>query len=68
LNDFIALSIIRKTGADLPQSALPQAPVTDDGYTPRPVRQGVRRSLATTLRTTASLERRWADRLDPAVA
>ncbi|WP_270888612.1 hypothetical protein [Pedococcus sp. 5OH_020] len=66
MNDLIALSIIRSTSASgLAQSALPQAAVTDDGYAPAPNGATVRRSLATTLRSVASLERRWADRLDP---
>jgi hypothetical protein len=32
----------------------------------RPSRQVLRRSLAAALRSVASVERRWADRLDPA--
>jgi hypothetical protein len=64
MNDFIALSITRMAGASEARSALPQAPVVDDGYTPRPA-QVVRRSLAATLRTAAAVEHRWANRLDP---
>ena len=67
MNDFIALSITRTIGnASEARSALPDAPVVDDGYTPRPAGQVVRRSLATTLRTAAAAEHRWANRLDPA--
>ncbi|QGN57823.1 hypothetical protein [Nostocoides sp. HKS02] len=66
MNDFIALSITRSIGdASEARSALPHAPVVDDGYAPRPAR-AVRRSLATTLRTAAAVEHRWANRLDPA--
>jgi hypothetical protein len=70
MNDFIALSIIRThPGATTPaQSALPNAPVVDDGVTARPAGRVVRRSVATTLRSAASLEHRWANRLDPAAA
>lgn len=64
MNDFIALSITRMAGAGEAQSALPQAPVVDDGYAPGPPRV-VRRSLASTLRTAAAVEHRWANRLDP---
>lgn len=46
-------------------SALPDAPVVDDGY--RAGRSGtVRRSLASTLRAAAATAARWAHRLDPA--
>jgi hypothetical protein len=38
----------------------------DDGYHPRPAAQVVRRSLASTLRSAAAVEHRWANRLDPA--
>ena len=59
MNDFIALSIIRTTsGAGLARSAMPSAAI-------RPARRGLRRSVASTLRTTAALEHRWAERLDP---
>lgn len=69
MSDYIALTTIRN-GSWEATSALPDAPVVDDGYeatpataaTPRPVR----RSLAATLRAVARVERRWADRLDPA--
>ncbi|HEV7196620.1 MAG TPA: hypothetical protein VGN19_11825 [Pedococcus sp.] len=67
MNDFIALSIIRTiSGATDAQSALPNAPVVDDGFTPRPARQVMRHSLAATLRSAAAVEHRWANRLDPA--
>jgi hypothetical protein len=69
MNDFIALSIIRTHPVAAPaQSALPNAPVVDDGVTARPAGRVVRRSVATTLRSAASLEHRWANRLDPAAA
>ena len=64
MSDYIALSIIR--GSVEAGSALPGAPVVDDGS--RPARQSVRRSIATTLRSAATIERRLADRLDPAPA
>jgi hypothetical protein len=66
MSDYIALSIIR--GSVEAGSALPGAPVVDDGLGSRPVRRSVRRSLATTLRSAATVERRLADRLDPAPA
>ena len=67
MNDFIALSFIRTTArANDAQSALPNAPVVDDGFHPRPAGQVVRRSIATTLRSAAAVEHRWANRLDPA--
>jgi len=66
MSDYIALSIIRGNASEA-QSAQPGAPVVDDGYSPRPARRPVRRSLASTLRSVASVEHRLADRLDPAV-
>lgn len=66
MSDYIALSVIRGNASEA-QSALPGAAVVDDGYTPRPARRPVRRSLAATLRSAASVEHRLADRLDPAV-
>ena len=67
MNDFIALSFIRTiAGTSDARSALPNAPVVDDGYTPRPTRQVMRQSLAATLRSAAAVEHRWANRLDPA--
>jgi hypothetical protein len=67
MSDYIALTINRTSEGSLAQSALPGAPVVDDGLRVRPVRP-VRRSLAATLRAAASAERRWADRIDPACA
>jgi hypothetical protein len=66
MSDYIALTINSNAGASLARSAGPDAPVVDDGFDSRPARRTVRRSLATTLRSTAAVERRWADRLDPA--
>jgi len=63
MSDHIALTAVHLAGSEA-RSARPDAPVVDDGYAERPARP-VRRSLATTLRTVASVERRWADRLDP---
>jgi hypothetical protein len=63
MSDYIALTAVRLASSEA-LSARPDAPVVDDGYVERPARQ-VRRSLAATLRTVASVERRWADRLDP---
>jgi hypothetical protein len=70
MSDYIALTINRTAEASLAQSALPGAPVVDDGFRERPARavRPVRRSLAATLRAAASAERRWADRIDPACA
>jgi hypothetical protein len=67
MSDYIALTINSNAGAALAQSALPDAPVIDDGHSQRPARRPVRRSLATTLRSVAAVERRLADVLDPAV-
>jgi hypothetical protein len=67
MNDYVALTAIRGLDPDA-QSARPDAPVVDDGASPRPARRTVRRSLATTLRSAALVERRWADRLDPVAA
>lgn len=71
MNDFIALTTIRRGGVSEALSARPDAPVVDDGYAAKPAPvaaapRGVRRSLAATLRAAAKVERRWADRLDPA--
>lgn len=66
MNDLVALSINRSSHGGLAQSALPDAPVVEDGPAGRPARP-VRRLLATALRATASTERRWAERLDPSV-
>ena len=66
MSDYIALTINSNAGAALAQSAQPGAPVVDDGVRTGPARQAVRRSFATTLRSTASVQRRWADRIDPA--
>jgi hypothetical protein len=65
MSDYVALPAVRSAAQDV-LSARPDAPVVDDGWRPRPARRTVRRSLATTLRTAAQAERRWADRLDPA--
>jgi len=65
MSDYIALTINSNAGAALARSARPDAPVVDDGVSTRPARRTVRRSLATTLRGTASVQRRWANRLDP---
>ena len=67
MSDYIALTAVHLAGSEA-RSARPDAPVVDDGYTERPDRgtRPVRRSLAATLRSVASVERRWADRLDPA--
>lgn len=67
MSDYIALVINRIPESTLAQSALPNAPVVDDGFRVRPARP-VRRSLAATLRAAATVERRWAERLDPACA
>ena len=67
MSDYLALTINSNAGAALARSARPDAPVVDDGPRPRPARRPVRRSLATTLRSVAAVERRLADRLDPAV-
>ena len=67
MSDYIALTINSNAGAALAQSARPDAPVVDDGLSTRPARRTVRRSFATTLRSTATVQRRWADRIDPAV-
>ena len=66
MSDYIALPIVRSAAQDV-LSAQPDAPVVDDGWSPRPARRPVRRSLASTLRSAARAEHRWADRLDPAV-
>jgi hypothetical protein len=66
MSEHIALTAIR--GIQDAQSARPWAPVVDDGFSPRPARRTVRRSVAATLRLAAVVERRWADRLDPAAA
>jgi hypothetical protein len=66
MSDYIALTINSNAGAALARSARPDAPVVDDGASTRPARRSVRRSLAVTLRSTAAVERRLADRLDPA--
>lgn len=68
MSDYLALAINSRGKDGLAQSALPDAPVVDDGRAERPVRttRPVRRSLAATLRSAARVERRWADRLDPA--
>ena len=66
MSDYIALTINSNAGAALARSATPDAPVVDDGFTTRPARGTVRRSFATTLRSSASVQRRWADRIDPA--
>ena len=66
MSDYIALTINSNAGTALAQSAQPGAPVVDDGVRTRPARRTVRRSFATTLRTTASVQHRWADRIDPA--
>jgi hypothetical protein len=65
MSDYIALTAVRGATQDV-LSARPGAPVVDDGWSPRPARRTVRRSLASTLRSAALVERRWADRLDPA--
>jgi hypothetical protein len=64
MNDLIALHIV-SSGTEA-QSARPGAPVVPDEVGAHRSRQSVRRALAATLRTAASAERRWADRLDPA--
>ncbi|HET8768983.1 hypothetical protein RKE38_12720 [Phycicoccus sp. M110.8] len=66
MSDYLALTTIRLNGSEA-TSALPGAPVVDDGWHPAPVAAArpVRRSVAATLRAAASVERRWADRLDP---
>ena len=66
MSDYIALTINSNAGAALARSARPDAPVVDDGFSTRPARGTVRRSFATTVRSTASVQRRWADRIDPA--
>ncbi|SDO71931.1 hypothetical protein SAMN04489867_0406 [Pedococcus dokdonensis] len=68
MSDYIALTINSNAGASLARSARPDAPVVDDGFTTRPSRRAVRSSFATTLRTAAAAQRRWADRIDPACA
>jgi hypothetical protein len=66
MNDLIALNLIH-TAASEARSARPGAPVVPDLEAARaPSRQLLRRSAAAVLRTTSSMERRWADRLDPA--
>lgn len=66
MNDLIALNVIHTRAVEA-QSARPDAPVVwDEVPADRPSRQVLRRSLAAALRTVASVERRWADRLDPA--
>jgi len=64
MNDFVALSVIRGQASEA-GSARPGAPVVDDAVAVRRSRGALRRSLATTLRVTATVERRLADRLDP---
>lgn len=66
MSDYIALTINSNAGGALARSARPDAPVVDDGPGAGPARRSVRRSLAVTLRNAAALERRLADRLDPA--
>jgi hypothetical protein len=66
MNDFVALSVIRGQASEA-RSARPDAPVVDDAAGVRHSGDTLRRSLATTLRITAAVERRLADRLDPAV-
>jgi hypothetical protein len=63
MSEYIALTAVHLAGSEA-RSARPDAPVVDDGRAHRAARP-VRRSLASTLRTVASVERRWADRLDP---
>lgn len=67
MSDYLALTTIRHHRSEA-ASALPGAPVVDDGWRPAPLATArpVRRSVAATLRAAASVERRWADRLDPA--
>jgi hypothetical protein len=65
MSDHLALTTIRHHRSEA-ASALPGAPVVDDGWRPAPATRPVRRSLAATLRAAASVEHRWADRLDPA--
>ncbi len=64
MSDFVALAAVHGA-SEAVLSARPDAPVVDDGWSPRPARRSVRRSLASTLRSAAQTERRWADRLDP---
>jgi hypothetical protein len=66
MSDYIALTINSNAGAALARSARPDAPVVDDGAGTSPARRPVRRSLASSLRSVAAVERRLADRLDPA--
>jgi len=58
MSDFVALAVVRGASEDV-LSARPDAPVVDDGWSPRPARRSVRRSLASTLRSAAQTERRW---------
>jgi hypothetical protein len=66
MSDYIALTINSNAGASGARSARPDAPVVEDGLSTRPDRRPVRRSLATSLRAAAAVERRLADRFDPA--
>jgi hypothetical protein len=63
MHDLVALSIIQGQASEA-RSARPDAPVVADAVGGRRS-HGLRRSLATTLRTAATAERRFADRLDP---
>jgi len=66
MSDYIALTINSNAGAALARSARPDAPVVDDGVGTWPARRSLRGALAGSLRSIAALERRLADRLDPA--
>jgi hypothetical protein len=59
--EYVALAAVRPLTSDA-LSAQPWAPVVDD----RP-RRRARAAAAATLRSAASVEHRWAERLDPAV-
>src|SRR5262245_36766248 len=63
LSDLIAFMINHYNSEAL--SALPDAPVIDDGYREPRTRRPVRGSLAASLNAAASAACRWADRLDP---
>lgn len=62
MSDLIAFMINRYNAEA--RSALPNAPVIEDGYRKRRGRP-LRGLLAATLSTAASAACRWADRLDP---
>ena len=66
VNDYIALRVNGNPRGSLAQSAQPGAPVVDDHAGPG--RRRLRASMAAVLRASASAERRWAERIDPALA